>query len=264
MSTTCEPTAPEPTGPGRTASEPLEPARVAPESIEPDDTGSEWIWPEGAAPALVGLDVADFRALALPRLQGFPRLEVPDAPGMRRAAVVLCVVPAADGTLSVLVIKRAYRGRNAGQWGLPGGRLEPGEDACQAALRELHEELALPADPGDILGVLDDFPATSGFAITPVVVTVPGIADLRPHAGEVYSVHFVPLTRLGAEDVPHWIRRPDLPDGPDLLQMRLAPRMTIHAPTGAMLWQFREVVLLGTTPDEARVAHFAQPDWTRR
>jgi hypothetical protein len=37
--------------------------------------------------------------------------------------------------------------------------------------------------------------------------------------------------------------------------------MVIHAPTGAMLWQFREVVLLGR---HARVAEFLQPDWTHR
>ena len=49
-----------------------------------------------------------------------------------------------------------------------------------------------------------------------------------------------------------------------LLQMRLGPNMTVHAPTGALLWQFREVVLLGTDPDAARVAHFTQPDWTHR
>ncbi|HLS77090.1 MAG TPA: CoA pyrophosphatase [Nocardia sp.] len=217
-----------------------------------------------SASALAGLDIAGFRALAAARLERFPRLAVPDAPGMRRAAVVLCVLPAADGTLAVLVIKRAYRGRNAGQWGLPGGRMETGETAEQAALRELHEELALPADPDDILGVLDDFPATSGFAITPVVVTMPSADGLRPHPDEVHSVHHVSLTRLAAPDVPHWLRRDDFPDGPDLLQMRLGPKMTIHAPTGAMLWQFREAVLLEATPEQARVAHFAQPEWTRR
>ncbi|WP_083884310.1 NUDIX hydrolase [Nocardia higoensis] len=238
--------------------------RFPDDSGAPELDGSSSEPPAGAASALDGLDIANFRELARTRLERFPRIEVPDAPGMRRAAVVLCVVPGAEGALAVLVIKRAYRGRNAGQWGLPGGRMEAGESAEQAALRELHEELALPADPGDILGVLDDFPATSGFAITPVVVTMPGLAGLRPHPDEVHSVHFVPLTRLAAQDVPHWLRRADFPDGPDLLQMRLGPRMTIHAPTGAMLWQFREVVLLGSDPAEARVAHFAQPDWTRR
>ncbi|MEV0333428.1 CoA pyrophosphatase [Nocardia sp. NPDC050717] len=219
--------------------------------------------------------IAEFRALAEARLAAFPRIAVPDAPGTRRAGVTLCVVPGAEDGLAVLVMKRAYRGRNAGQWGLPGGRLEPGETAESAALRELHEELNLTAKPADVLGLLDDFPATSGFAITPIVVTVDDVDALRPNPDEVFTVHHVDLARLAAEDVPHWVRpedatlqhelRGDLPEADvgGLLQMRLGPGMTIHAPTGALLWQFRAVVLLGRSPAESRVAHFTQPDWTR-
>lgn len=190
--------------------------------------------------------------------------------------MLLCVVAVA-GPPSVLVIKRAYRGRNAGQWALPGGRVDAGETVAQAAIRELHEELGLTATPADLLGRLDDFPAASGFVITPIVAALADASGLRPSPDEVHSVHLVDLARLAADDVPHWVHpkhavrqqdlRDDAPsvtsDGPRLLQMRLAENMTIHAPTGAMLWQFREVLLLGREPAAARIAHFAQPDWTR-
>ncbi|WP_280508232.1 NUDIX hydrolase [Nocardia flavorosea] len=209
--------------------------------------------------------IDEFRALARARLNTFDRIAVPDDLATRRAAVALCVVDNGAGP-AVIVIKRAYRGRNAGQWGLPGGRVERGETLERAAARELHEELGLVADPADVLGVLDDFPAASGFAITPIVTTLSDIADLDPSADEVHSVHFVDLHSLAAEGTPHWVRRgdTDTPATPEtgLLQMRLAPDMTIHAPTGAMLWQFREVVLLGRRSAAARVAHFLQPDWT--
>ncbi|MEU4311314.1 CoA pyrophosphatase [Nocardia sp. NPDC024068] len=212
--------------------------------------------------------IEEFRALAHTRLDSFPRIAVPDAPGMRRAAVVLCVVDTGE-TLAVIVIKRAYQGRNAGQWGLPGGRVESGETLAHAAARELHEELGLTTRDADVLGVLDDFPAASGFAITPVVATLADTSALHPSPDEVYSVHFVDLTRLAADDTPHWIPPgPATPgaavpaEGTGLLQMRLAPDMTIHAPTGAMLWQFREVVLRARPPAQARVADFLQPDWT--
>lgn len=191
--------------------------------------------------------------------------------------MLLCVIAPPDRAPAVLVIRRAYRGRNAGQWGLPGGRLDQGETAEQAAIRELREELGLTAAPADLLGRLDDFPATSGFVITPFVAALTGATALRPSPDEVHSVHLVDLSRLAADDVPHWVspgqavRQHELPgdgstvapDGPGLLQMRLADDMTIHAPTGAMLWQFREVILLGREPAEARIADFAQPDWTR-
>ncbi|MGH3243289.1 MAG: NUDIX hydrolase [Spirillospora sp.] len=201
-------------------------------------------------------DLAAFRALAAERLGSFAHTTVPDAPGLRRAGVVLCAVEYGGGS-SVILIRRAYQGRNAGQWGLPGGRLEDGETPEEAALRELHEEIGLTAGPGDVLGRLDDFPATSGFAITPIVIALDDPGPLVPSPDEVHSVHYTSLRRLADDDTPRWVPQPD---GGNLLQMWLAPDWRVHAPTGAILWQFREVVLLGR---HARVADFVQPDWTR-
>lgn len=199
---------------------------------------------------------AGFREGARRRLAAFGRVELGEAAGVRRASVVLCVTERA-GELGVLVIRRADRGRNAGQWALPGGRAEEGESPRETALRELREELGLEVADSQVLGMLDDFPAASGFAITPVVAVAEGAGEPVPDPGEVRSVHHVPLRTLAADGVVHWV---DHPDGGDLLQMRLGPGMTIHAPTGAMLWQFREVVLLGR---DVRVADLLQPSWTR-
>ncbi len=197
----------------------------------------------------------DFRELAAARLREFECRTVADVPGMRRASVVLCVLEH-DGQPCVVVIKRAYRGRNAGQWALPGGRVDGDETAVAAGLRELHEEIGLVAPPTSVLGRLDDFPAASGFAITPLVVALDDPGALYPNDDEVHAVHFVRLDRLAADDVPHWV---DRPDGSRLLQLRIGDSMTIHAPTGAILLQFRDVVLLGR---ETRVADLLQPDWT--
>ncbi|ROO85510.1 ADP-ribose pyrophosphatase YjhB (NUDIX family) [Actinocorallia herbida] len=201
-------------------------------------------------------DWAGFRETAGRRVGGFGRVALGDADGVRRAAVVLCVAER-DGELGVLVIKRANRGRNPGQWALPGGRAEDGETLQETGLRELREELGLEIAEADVLGMLDDFPAASGFAITPVVAVAQGAGEPVPDAREVRSVHHVPLRVLAADGAVNWV---DRPDGGRLLQMRLGPGMTIHAPTGAMLWQFREVVLLGR---DVRVADLIQPDWTR-
>ena len=190
------------------------------------------------------------------RLREFSFRAVADRPGMRRATVVLCVVEH-DGQPCVIVIERAHRGRNAGQWALPGGRLDGDETTVAAGLRELHEEIGLGATAADVLGRLDDFPAASGFAITPIVVVLGGPTTVTPNH-EVHAVHFVPLDRLAADDVAHWAAQPD---GTALLQMRLGEAMTIHAPTGAMLLQFRDVVLLGR---DTRVADLRQPVWTHR
>ncbi|WP_328661533.1 NUDIX hydrolase [Nocardia salmonicida] len=202
------------------------------------------------------MSVQNFRDVATTRLREFDVHAVADTPGMRRATVVLCVLEH-DGQPCVIVIKRAYRGRNAGQWGLPGGRVDGDETTVAAGLRELQEELGLDASPAEVLGRLDDFPAASGFAITPIVVALDNPGALSPNH-EVHQVHFVALDRLAADGVPYWA---DQPDGTRLLQMRLGDAMTIHAPTGAMLLQFRDVVLLGR---ETRVADLLQPVWTHR
>ncbi|MDR7166486.1 8-oxo-dGTP pyrophosphatase MutT (NUDIX family) [Nocardia kruczakiae] len=203
------------------------------------------------------MSVQDFRELAAGRLREFEFRTVADVPGMRRASVVLCVLEH-DGQPCVVVIKRAYRGRNAGQWALPGGRVDGDETAVAAGLRELHEEIGLVAPPTSVLGRLDDFPAASGFAITPIVVALDDPGALYPNDDEVHAVHFVRLDRLAADDVPHWV---DRPDGSRLLQLRIGDSMTIHAPTGGILLQFRDVVLLGR---DTRVADLLQPDWTHK
>ncbi|REF00063.1 NUDIX hydrolase [Thermomonospora umbrina] len=201
--------------------------------------------------------VAAFAALARERLAARSPVLLDGGPGVRRAAVVLCVVEH-GGAPSVIVIKRALRGRNAGQWALPGGRLDDGETVVRAALRELHEEIGLTADPVDVLGRLDDFPAASGFVISSLVLALEDPGPPRPSPDEVHSVHPVTLERLAADDAVRWVPQVD---GGRLLQMTLGPAMTVHAPTGALLWQFREVVLHGR---DVRVADLLQPDWTRR
>jgi 8-oxo-dGTP pyrophosphatase MutT (NUDIX family) len=162
----------------------------------------------------------------------------------------VCVLDAGDEDPRVLIAKRVARGRNAGQWALPGGKLDPGESPVEGALRELGEEAGIEAV--EVAGLLDDFVTDSGFVITPVVTLAPPGARPRRNADEIASLHAIPFAALLAEGVPRW-------RGP-LLQMKLRHDMVIHAPTGALLYQFREVALLGR---HTRVADVAQPAWTR-
>jgi 8-oxo-dGTP pyrophosphatase MutT (NUDIX family) len=187
-------------------------------------------------------------------LAAFDRHAAPGDPALRRAAVAVTVL----GGDRVLVAKRVARGLNAGQWALPGGKLDAGEDAVAGALRELHEEAGLEIARDRVAGLLDDLVTDSGFAITPVVVLAPAGARPRRNAGEIASLHEVPLANLLAERVPRWATTDD---GRPLLQMPLRRDMVIHAPTGAILLQFREVALRGR---ELRIADLVQPEWTRR
>ena len=177
---------------------------------------------------------------------------------LRRAAVTLTVVPAVDGdptSAPAVLLTRRSEGlrRHAGQWALPGGRLDPGESEVEAALRELDEELGLRLAPEAVLGRLDDYTTRSGFVITPVVVWGGPSQALEPDPGEVASVHRPTLAAIARPRALHvqkipWSRRP-------LLALGILGTM-IFAPTAAILHQFAELAIHRRT---TRVDHFDQP-----
>lgn len=173
----------------------------------------------------------------------------------RRAAVSIVLFEEADATKFVL-IERANRGRNAGQWALPGGKLEVGETEQEAALREAQEEVGLPASAVKVLGQLDQFGTATGFAVSTFVVLAPAGWTPRAAADEVHAIHVFELSALISDDVVHWAAQPD---GTRLLQMRLRDDAHLHAPTGAILLQFRDLALFGREVD---VTALLQPAFT--
>ena len=160
-----------------------------------------------------------------------------------------------SGGAAFLLCRRSSRlNTHASQWALPGGRLDPGETVEDAALRELDEELGLRLPGSAVLGLLDDYPTRSGYVITPVVVWGGGTVNLVPQPDEVAHVYRVGLHELCRDDSPRFVSIPEserpvvqLPIGGDL----------VHAPTGAVLVQFRWVAVEGR--HGMRVDGFEQP-----
>lgn len=159
-----------------------------------------------------------------------------------------------SGGAAFLLCRRASRlSSHAAQWALPGGRLDPGETAVVAALRELDEEVGVALPASAVLGLLDDYPTRSGYVITPVVIWGGGRLDLRPAPDEVVAVYRVGLHQLQREDSPRFI---DIPESPrPVVQIPLGNDL-IHAPTGAVLLQLR---LLGLEGRNDRVDDLEQP-----
>ena len=176
------------------------------------------------------------------------------APALKRAAVAIALTASETGPgAAFLLTQRAATLRShAAQWALPGGRCDPGETPAQSALRELHEEVGLELGEGDVLGLLDDYPTRSGYLITPVVVWASTNAALALNPAEVASVHRIALDTIEQEDafsfttIPESTRR--------VIRFRLAGQH-IHAPTAALIYQFREVLAGRNT----RVAELEQP-----
>ncbi|MCC7078925.1 MAG: CoA pyrophosphatase [Acidimicrobiia bacterium] len=179
------------------------------------------------------------------------------AGALRRAAVALTLVAGEDGFTHWILTRRQPRMRaHAGQLALPGGKCEAGEDATAAAIRELREELGVEAGPGWVLGHLDDYATRSGFLISPVVIWVDGPPTFQPDPTEVAEIFQPGLSELLRDDAPRIEAIPES-DRP-IVKMPVQGDHWVNAPTAAVLYQFREVGLLGR---ETRVAHFEQPTW---
>jgi 8-oxo-dGTP pyrophosphatase MutT (NUDIX family) len=168
---------------------------------------------------------------------------------LRHAAVGLVLLADESGRACFILTRRlSTMRRHSGQWALPGGRLEADETAASAALREIHEEVGLDLSSEAILGRLDDFVSRSGHLISPFVVWAGDNVTLQVSPDEVDAAYSVPLEEL------------DRPGGlsfKPLLHFTLpALPSTVHAPTAAIIYQFREVALHARV---VRVADVEQP-----
>jgi 8-oxo-dGTP pyrophosphatase MutT (NUDIX family) len=164
------------------------------------------------------------------------------------------------GGAAFLLCRRASRmNRHAAQWALPGGRVDPGETPEVTALRELDEELGVSLPPDAVLGRLDDYATRSGYVITPVVVWGGGVTVLTPNPDEVAHAYRIGLHHLCRDDSPRFVAIPE--SERPVVQVPLGGDL-IHAPTGAVLVQFRWVAIDGRLG--ARVDEFEQPvfAWT--
>ena len=160
-----------------------------------------------------------------------------------------------SGGASFLLCRRAAKmNRHAGQWALPGGKLDEGETAVDAALRELQEELGLQLTQEHVLGLLDDYTTRSGFVMTPVVLWAGHNAQVVPEPSEVAHAYRIGLHELCRTDSPRFVSIPES-DRP-VVQITLSGDL-IHAPTGAVLLQLRWVCVEGRINE--RVDHLEQP-----
>ncbi|MCA1008295.1 CoA pyrophosphatase [Rhodococcus hoagii] len=190
-------------------------------------------------------------------LDAFDAVTVPLG-GRRAAAVVIAVMQGDDGVpVFPLTLRPAKMRAHAGQFALPGGRLDEGETAQDAALRELSEELGIEVGPGDVLGRLDDYVTRSGYVMTPFVVwSGQSIESVVPSPDEVAHVFSVPLDELDVAT-----QFVEIPGSPEPVACWPFRGEHIHAPTGAVIHQFCEVVLHGRS---TRVSAFGQPSFAWR
>jgi 8-oxo-dGTP pyrophosphatase MutT (NUDIX family) len=188
--------------------------------------------------------------------------------GLKKAAVAITVVDVFHGPdmhglakpdnwdkgAAIILTRRTSRLKHhSGQWALPGGRQEQGESAEDTALRELQEEVGLKLKRDSVIGRLDDFITRSGFSITPLVIWGGSGVDLTPNPAEVKSLHRISISEFLRDDAPILQHIPESENPVLLMPVGVT---WIASPTAALIYQFREVAILGR---DTRVAHYEQP-----
>ena len=195
-------------------------------------------------------------------LAGFERVSQAGESSTGASVIVLVTHTPDTQEGSVVLTRRAKTlRRHAGQYALPGGRVDPGETAVEAALRECREEVGLNPESGDVIGLLDDFVTESGFCITPVVACMDAVFPLAPDPAEVERVFHIPLEELATAhtEVSRSEADESIRNGFSIMLPTVGHQ--IYAPTAAILYQFREVALLGRA---TRVGHLGQPRFAWR
>lgn len=119
--------------------------------------------------------------------------ETPRPERILRPAAVLIPIIAGDEGASVLMTRRSDSlASHTGQIAFPGGRLDAGETAADAALREAWEEVALDPAAVEVLGLGDAYETGTGFMVTPVVGWLRETPTVTPSPDEVAEVFEVP------------------------------------------------------------------------
>ena len=116
--------------------------------------------------------------------------------GAKVAAAVLIAITDRPEPGVILSVRREHLRTHAGQIAFPGGKVDEGEDAIAAALREAHEEILLDPAAAKVVGTLEPYRTVTGFVVTPVVCVIPADIPLEPHEHEVAELFEAPLAFL--------------------------------------------------------------------
>ena len=110
-----------------------------------------------------------------------------------RPAAVLAAVTDGSRPGFLLIHRPSTMRAHPGQVAFPGGKIDPGESAEEAALREAWEELGIHQRDVTVIGTSDVYRTGSGYAVTPVIAVVPPDIDLNPNPTEVAAWFEAPV-----------------------------------------------------------------------
>jgi 8-oxo-dGTP pyrophosphatase MutT (NUDIX family) len=133
-------------------------------------------------------------ALAVPTAEPLLVADLIEATGEAdtHAAVLIAATDRPEPGV-ILTVRREHLRTHAGQVAFPGGRVDPGEDAVAAAVREAHEEILLDPATVEVVGTIEPYRTVTGYLVTPVLAVIPPDLPLQPHEHEVADWFDAPL-----------------------------------------------------------------------
>jgi len=119
---------------------------------------------------------------------------------LKEAAVLAPLFMRGGEPWALLTMRPETLRKHPGQVAFPGGGRDPQDvTPLHTALREAHEELGIPPDAVEVLGMLGTMPTITSFFVTPFVGVIPDRLVLTPNADEIQEVLEVPLLRVRLE-----------------------------------------------------------------
>ncbi|MGX9356043.1 CoA pyrophosphatase [Roseobacteraceae bacterium S113] len=126
-----------------------------------------------------------------------PDVVLPAGRKLRPAAVLIAYREADNGPAILLTKRSSALKHHPGQIAFPGGKKdEDDQDLVACALREAFEEVGLPPEHVEVLGLLPSHETVTGFDVTPVLAKITADFEERREAGEVEEVFWVPLSHV--------------------------------------------------------------------
>jgi 8-oxo-dGTP pyrophosphatase MutT (NUDIX family) len=127
----------------------------------------------------------------------------------RPSAVLVGLFESTNGVEAILTRRSQELTNHRGEISFPGGRLEIGETAVDAALREAHEEIGISPSDARVIGELNSMSTVvSNSHIVPIVASYASAPTFSAANSEVDRVFSVPLLELARQDTyrqEHWV-----------------------------------------------------------
>lgn len=133
----------------------------------------------------------------MPYLPHMPKMDAPHRSALKQGAVISLIYPKDNIPHLLLIERNTYDGVHSGQISFPGGKMESGESALSAVMRECQEEVGIESSQYQVISPLTEvFVLASNFMVYPFLAISDDIGTITPDPKEVKAIIELPLSHF--------------------------------------------------------------------